>query len=206
MPFGARMTDPRVFRDLGLVITDGFLETSLCSRLSEFARSRAVEPAQVSYKGKLLVDKRFRCARWLDLSEDLLKEVETPLSTLVPPLAETFKVSLSSYQRPHLIRYGIGDFHGIHADSVVDEKAKRRPASEVSCIIFLNSCAGANTKDGFSGGELAFYCLTDRPTLKDYRMLLNPERGRMVAFQSQIYHEVLPVSRGERYTLATWFS
>jgi predicted 2-oxoglutarate/Fe(II)-dependent dioxygenase YbiX len=200
------MTDPQVFRDLGLVVTDEFLEEPLCSRLSGFARSHAVEPAQVSYRGKVMVDERSRRARWLDVSEDLLKEVETKLSALIPALAKRFKVPLSSYQRPHLIRYSIGDFHGIHVDSAGDMDTRRAPASKVSCVVFLNEGTTAGTKGGFRGGELAFYCLTARPTLEDYRMLLKPQRGRMVAFGSGTYHEVLPVCDGERYTLATWFS
>ena len=57
-----------------------------------------------------------------------------------------------------------------------------------------------------AGGSLTFYGLMKAPGMEKAGMPLAPEAGLLVAFRSDIMHEVNPVTRGERYTLVSWFA
>jgi len=83
-----------------------------------------------------------------------------------------------------LLRYSEGCFYRQHTDSFL-----HNPRS-VSCSFILN--------DDFEGGEFAFF---DRE-LK-YRL----EKGDAIMFPSNFMypHEVMPVTKGTRYSIVTWF-
>ena len=52
--------------------------------------------------------------------------------------------------------------------------------------------------DSYTGGTLNFYDQT-----KEFG--LEGETGLLVAFTSDTFHEVIPVTSGERFTIITWF-
>jgi predicted 2-oxoglutarate/Fe(II)-dependent dioxygenase YbiX len=83
-----------------------------------------------------------------------------------------------------LLRYGEGCFYTEHTDSF-----KARPRA-VSCSFMLN--------DDFEGGEFAFF----NKELK-YKL----DKGDALLFPSNFMypHEVLPVTKGTRYSIITWF-
>jgi predicted 2-oxoglutarate/Fe(II)-dependent dioxygenase YbiX len=83
-----------------------------------------------------------------------------------------------------LLRYKEGCFYTEHTDSF-----KARPRA-VSCSFILN--------DDFEGGEFAFF----NKELK-YKL----EKGDALLFPSNFMypHEVLPVTKGTRYSIITWF-
>ena len=89
------------------------------------------------------------------------------------------------------MRYEKGDFFVRHQDGNThqldfDHLRVRR----ISIIVFLN--------DSFSGGRLNFY----DPTTA---FALVGETGLLVAFKADTFHEVLPVTSGERFTIVSWF-
>lgn len=83
-----------------------------------------------------------------------------------------------------LLKYPEGCFYIEHTDSF-----KARPRA-VSCSFILN--------DDFEGGEFAFF----NKELK-YRL----EKGDALLFPSNFMypHEVMPVTKGTRYSIITWF-
>ena len=64
-------------------------------------------------------------------------------------------------------------------------------------VLFLN--------DDYTGGALTLYGLVDDPKWRDYGFAVAPAPGLLVAFPSDMLHEVTPVIAGERCTVANWF-
>jgi Rps23 Pro-64 3,4-dihydroxylase Tpa1-like proline 4-hydroxylase len=83
-----------------------------------------------------------------------------------------------------LLRYKEGQFYTQHTDS-----CKARPRA-VSCSFALN--------DDYEGGEWSFF---------DREMVIKAPKGSAVLFPSNfIYpHEIMPVTKGVRYSVITWF-
>jgi hypothetical protein len=86
--------------------------------------------------------------------------------------------------RLRLYRYGPGERHGAHWDTVVELAGGVR--SLVTLVFYLN--------DGFEGGE------TDFPELGTR---IVPKTGRALMFQHRVLHEAMAVVRGEKYVLRT---
>lgn len=83
-----------------------------------------------------------------------------------------------------LLRYKEGEFYGRHCDDVTQQHRV------VSGLIYLN--------DDYEGGELNF---------PDFDLKIKPEAGAVVLFPSNfVYvHESLPVTKGTKYCVTTWF-
>jgi hypothetical protein len=83
-----------------------------------------------------------------------------------------------------LLKYPEGCFYIQHVDSF-----KARPRS-VSCSFILN--------DDFEGGEFAFF---------DRELKYKLEKGDAIMFPSNFMypHEIMPVTKGTRYSIITWF-
>jgi predicted 2-oxoglutarate/Fe(II)-dependent dioxygenase YbiX len=83
-----------------------------------------------------------------------------------------------------LLKYGEGCFYTEHTDSF-----KARPRS-VSCSFILN--------DDFEGGEFAFF---------NKKLKYKLDKGDALLFPSNFMypHEIMPVTKGIRYSIVTWF-
>jgi predicted 2-oxoglutarate/Fe(II)-dependent dioxygenase YbiX len=83
-----------------------------------------------------------------------------------------------------LLRYKEGQFYTQHTDSF-----KARPRA-VSCSFALN--------DDYEGGEWGFF---------DREMVIKAPKGSAVLFPSNFMypHEIMPVTKGTRYSVITWF-
>lgn len=83
-----------------------------------------------------------------------------------------------------LLRYETGQFYTQHTDSFKD-----RPRA-VSCSFALN--------DDYEGGQFAFF---------DREISVKAAKGSAVLFPSNFMypHEILPVTKGTRYSIITWF-
>jgi SM-20-related protein len=124
-------------------------------------------------------------------SNETISQMWNRLFQQKPLLEEHFGQSLTDCERPQFLRYEKGDFFVRHQDGNTkqldfDHLRIRR----ISIVVFLNDC--------FSGGALKFY---DDPTTFD----LLGETGLLVAFRADLFHEVSPITAGERFTMITWF-
>jgi predicted 2-oxoglutarate/Fe(II)-dependent dioxygenase YbiX len=72
-------------------------------------------------------------------------------------------------------------------------------------VVFLNQESDDSNEDGYSGGSLTFYGLMEGAENSSIGFRLIGEEGLLVAFPSSIVHEVTPVTRGARYTIASWY-
>lgn len=83
-----------------------------------------------------------------------------------------------------LLKYNEGNFYIQHTDSFLEQPRT------VSCSFVLN--------DDFEGGEFAFF---------DRELKYKLEKGDALMFPSNFMypHEVMPVTKGTRYSIVTWF-
>lgn len=86
--------------------------------------------------------------------------------------------------RLRLYRYGPGERHGAHWDTVVEFEGGVQ--SLVTFVVYLN--------EGFQGG------VTDFPELGQK---IEPRRGRALLFQHRILHIATEVTAGEKFVLRT---
>lgn len=82
-----------------------------------------------------------------------------------------------------LLRYNVGGFYRLHTDSF------KRVPRELTFTFTLN--------EDFEGGEWSFFC---------GRKILKPPKGSVVAFPSNFMfpHEIMPITKGTRYSIVTW--
>jgi Rps23 Pro-64 3,4-dihydroxylase Tpa1-like proline 4-hydroxylase len=83
-----------------------------------------------------------------------------------------------------LLRYTKGQFYKQHIDSF------KEVPRHVSCSFALN--------DNYEGGEFAFF---------DREIIIKAPKGSALMFPSNFMypHEIIPVTKGIRYSIITWF-
>jgi SM-20-related protein len=194
------------FQQLGLFILPRFLDTDCCA---EFFRQMAAAPAEkalvVEPRGEERLD---LLSRKVD-SSILPKEITAPLKQrlleIQPALEEHFGMRLAGCESPEYLMYHPGDFFKPHRDgggSEVNDDIRRR---RVSVVIFLNRESPEPAEDTYGEGHLTFYGLMEGPQWEKCAFPLSAEPGLLVAFPSDKWHEVKPVSHGRRFTVVTWF-
>jgi predicted 2-oxoglutarate/Fe(II)-dependent dioxygenase YbiX len=144
-----------------------------------------------------VVDKNIRSARTINMSlpEEIAKnekirlELDKRMFECANRVIEHYKskfpdsviVEDSGYQ---LLKYEKGEFYKQHTDHF-----KTHPRT-VSCSFALN--------DNYEGGEFAFF---------DRKKVVKMKKGSAILFPSNFMypHEIIPVTKGTRYSIITWF-
>ncbi len=93
-----------------------------------------------------------------------------------------FPVSMAP---PMMTRYKPGMKYGAHADAAYIQLPGATIRSDLSCTIFLND------PGDYDGGELSI-------SLGDGRLSFKLKPGEAVVYPSDTFHQVIPVTRGER--------
>lgn len=112
-------------------------------------------------------------------AQSLLARIDQRIPSRLSGLAR-----VGANPRLRLYRYGEGEKHSAHWDTVVE--FERGARSLLTLVFYLN--------DGFSGGETVFQELDARIT---------PKRGRALVFQHRVLHTATTVQRGEKFVLRT---
>jgi SM-20-related protein len=194
------------FRSLGLFVAKDFFDGSWCEHLRLEASSGSKSHATVVNKSLERLDEGVRKTKWVEVSTPTISTVKARLLAVKPRLESHFNVKLAGCEEPQFLAYKAGDFFRLHQDNADDPEAfayiRER---QVSAVIFLNSEAEALGPESYYGGALTFYGLIDDPRWKTYGFPLVGERGLLIAFRSDILHEVAVVTQGERYSIVSWF-
>lgn len=119
--------------------------------------------------------------------------IASKLADVKPRIERHFNVTLGDCEEPQFLRYTTGDYFVAHQDGntpllLLDQQQQRL----ISIVIFLSE------RDAYDGGELVMHARMERHAV-------DARAGSLVAFRAETTHEVTPVTRGERYTIATWF-
>lgn len=180
----------------GILIRHAVLTGQECAHAVAAMRTSPSDPAAIYAHAADTVDDRIRRSRSVEPPAALHASVDELFVGLRPELERHFDIPLRGHEIPHYLLYNAGDFFAAHRDrpsSDASDLATRR----VSVVIFLN--------DDFRGGELRFFGLLDGPPWDAIGFPCPAEAGLLVAFRSDVLHEVAPVTSGVRGTIATWF-
>ncbi len=146
-------------------------------------------------------DVAMRKTKVLNPTVDMTFELHNQLSSILPEMENRFATKLGAVEALQFLQYRAGDFYAPHFDS---PQENTMPAAirtrAVSVVIFVNS------PEGYEGGELILYsALGAKEQSQACGFLVQAQNGLLVAFRSNLLHEVKPVIRGIRYVIASWF-
>lgn len=174
---------------------DNIVPTSLCdSILEHYINAEDWEPTLVG-SGDLRKESR-NCSGILMSDPNIIeknfairKNIDIELHKFVLQAANQYKDIFSNFHADidtgyQLLRYTEGQFYTQHTDSYSKEQRS------VSCSITLN--------EDYEGGEFAFF---------DRELIFYPGKGSALLFPSNFMfpHEVMPVTKGTRYSIVTWY-
>jgi SM-20-related protein len=185
-----------LLRRLGVFAEPGFLDVATCQAACAEMVAAEGEPGVLLVGTHTSVDVRKK--RLIDTHPSAASSalVEHRLAAMTSALNRHFGVTLTGSEGVHFYRYGVGDFFATHRDVYQDDQPfghQRR----VSIVLFLNDPAGrAGVR--YEGGSLVLYDLMGEGRGAGYGISVPPEAGLLVAFRSELRHEVTPVTAGTR--------
>ena len=122
-------------------------------------------------------------------NQNLRKEIDDELYSVVSKIfvelnKEYSEISISTDSGYELLKYEKGGFYAQHTDNCIEIPRT------ISCSLCLN--------DDYDGGEFAFF---------DRKLKHKIKKGSAIVFPSNFMypHEILPVTKGTRYSIITWF-
>ena len=200
------MSHLSLFSRLGLFVAREFLDQQSCKTI-RLEMNRGVKSRAEILKGESagIIDEGFRKTTVVEVSKNQVSYISERLRMLMPQLASHFQVPISMMEEPQFLRYQKGFFYRPHFDGSGKESHLEVDRRLISVVIFLNSQSDIHTTETFAGGSLAFYGLINDNGWRDYGFPLNGEEGLLVAFRADTVHEVTPILRGKRYTIAAWY-
>lgn len=148
----------------------------------------------VNISDQIVINRNYEARSLLD------KEVFDCVSNGIREYSKLYRnIRITTDTGYNLLRYRAGDYYKEHVDSFNEKQITQNELGElsvlgcreISCVIQLN--------DNFEGGGLSFFGDTYRIPVKT---------GSVVYFPSSFMypHQALPVTKGLRYTIVTWFS
>lgn len=159
-----------------------------CVRVRE-AMDRGHASCAEIYAAGYRVDDVARRALEVEVDETIIDEVQRALDSIRAQVAQFFGTRLSGEEGPGFVRYERGGFYRTHRDVAPGNEEFPRC---ISVVVFLTT-AGVE----FEGGALRLYGRRTREIV--------PRAGTLVAFPSDVAHEVLPVTAGVRDAIVDWF-
>jgi SM-20-related protein len=175
-----------------LFLLRNFLDTESCASLRAELALAPTTQAPVYIQGtEGTIHETIRKTTSMHPARETFSQIHERLLSQKSALEDHFGTSLTDCEPPQFLRYEKGDFFVRHQDGNDHQNDfNHLRIRRISIVVFLN--------DSFTGGSLTFY---DQTTT----FALMGETGLLVAFKSDTFHEVLPVTSGERFTFVSWF-
>jgi predicted 2-oxoglutarate/Fe(II)-dependent dioxygenase YbiX len=177
-----------------IIVLDDILPHSVCDKiLDEYAQTDEWVQTQIGSG----INTNIRSATTIQMSADfvvsrnaeLRREIDADVFAGASKAIQAYNANFehcrieedSGYE---LLRYETGQFYTQHTDSF-----KARPRA-VSCSFSLN--------DDYEGGEFGFF---------DRELVIKAPKGGAILFPSNFMypHEIMSVTKGNRYSIITWF-
>ena len=195
------------FAPFGLLAEPGFLEPDLCAQIrQEMASAGEVAATVRGTDRSYAVDQQSRKTNWAEVSDKTSSLVMDRLISLREKVGDVFGIEVSGVQQPQFLRYREGDFFAAHQDRGSDMKgAEFARQRQVSAVIFLNDETSEDRPDTYEGGALTLFGLFDSDDDRNVGLPVEGEAGALIGFPSEMLHEVTPITRGERFTVVSWF-
>jgi SM-20-related protein len=187
-----------------LLIERDFLDAATCARVVAEMREARSAPATVYGRAGACaagaLDERVRRTTRVHPSAETGALVSRLLLERLGACESHFGVRLGELEEPQFLRYEEGGHFVAHQDGNTGLLRSERESRRVSVVVFLNAQADAPAAGAYRGGSLVFH-----PRGAGERLSLSGEAGTLVAFRAETTHEVTPVTRGERFTIACWY-
>lgn len=199
------MTKPDTDAAFDLHVAANFFDAETCREIIAGLRRSPVGAATVYGQGESgSVHERVRKTERFRPAQQIVERVRQRLLDYRGEVGEHFGISLADCEEPQFLRYRVGDFFVAHQDGNtgllrLDSEQSRK----VSIVIFLNRQSEVPEADAYCGGSLVF---SDWHPSREHRKFRFPgEAGMLVAFRAETTHEVIPVTHGERFSIASWY-
>ena len=150
-----------------------------------------------------VLDEEARTVLTVNVDSQVNKRVRKKIWALKGEIETHFGVQISGGHGPVFLRYEVGAFYKPHKDTSADARPDIVPR-KVSIVIFLNSFSKEPVENCFGGGALTFYGLLKEPEWEKCAFPLEAEAGLLIAFPSDMLHEVQPVTFGRRFSIVAW--
>ena len=200
------MPPPFFFQKLGLFVLTDFLNSQdrneLCRQLTAAPSEKAIV---IGLNGARILNLDSRNVDICHVSKESSALARQRLLEIKPDLEEHFGVRLADCEEPQFLNYDLGNYFKLHQDIGGYESKHAIRHRSVSVVIFLNRESEEPAEDAYGGGELTFYGLMEGPQWEKLPFPLKAEPGLLIAFPSDKWHEVKPVTHGRRLTVVTWF-
>lgn len=199
------MTTPEAAPRFNLYLIKDFLDARLCDEIINELGRAPEDLATVYGLGEGgAVDERVRKATRLLPSVETVERVNQRLVSVRERVGAHFGIPLNSCEDPQFLRYRVGDFFVAHQDGNTGLLLSEREQSrKTSLVIFLNRQSETSEAGSYGGGSLVFSEWRPGRILGQYS--LTGEAGMLVAFPAETTHEVVPITRGERYSIVSWY-
>jgi predicted 2-oxoglutarate/Fe(II)-dependent dioxygenase YbiX len=199
------MIAPEVTAIFNLYQVKDFLDARTCGEIiAELCRSPEMPATTYGRSESGVVDVTTRKVARVNPSQVTIERVSKLLSEQREEVGVHFGLPLGDIETPQFLRYQVGDFFVAHQDGNTGMlRLDREMSRKISVIIFLNGQSETPEADTYDGGSLVFS--EWRPGRKRGELRLSGETGMLVAFPSDLTHEVQAVTRGERYSIVSWY-
>ena len=194
------MSAPNPATDFNLFLLPNFLDAEECASLRAELTEAPTTQAPVYIEGtEGTIHETIRKTTSMHPAAETFWRIHARMLQQKPALEQHFGVTLTDCEPPQFLRYQQGDFFVRHQDGNThqldfDHLRVRR----ISIVIFLNHFSAEPAPECYSGGLLNFYDSNNTFGLQG-------ETGLLVAFTADTFHEVSPVTSGERFTIISWF-
>ena len=118
-------------------------------------------------------------------------------------LEKRFAITVSTLEDPQFLHYREGDFFVAHQDGNTGMLRLDTELRRISLVLFLSRETQTPEPDAHCGGSFLFSSF--RPGEADGHFHAIGRPGTLLAFRSEMTHEVTPVTHGERYSIVSWF-
>lgn len=181
-----------------LQIYQNFLTPAGRQALIEYSQASELIPAPVYQEAVPGVTSR-KTSEVL-VPTEFRAQLGAALIAQLPFLNKAFKRQASTIQMMQVLRYDVGDYFRPHRDwgPELEGVTYRRL---ISFVIFINT--PDDPQLSYSGGELVFHL--PQPNGSTLGLAIQPEPGLLIAFDTDLLHEVRPLLTGVRLSVAGWF-
>lgn len=188
-----------------LLLTHNFLDDIRCQEIIQEADAGESNPATIyGYGEPGYVHDQVRRAARLKLPSTTTEFINYRLMEHRSTIEQHFSIALNDCEEPQFLRYDVGDFFVAHQDGNTGLlRIRSDEERKVSVVIFLNAQSEEADSGTYSGGSLKFSDYRAEPQYSEFELPVNP--GMLVAFRSELTHEVTPVTRGKRYSIVSWY-
>ena len=188
-----------------LYLAPAFFDAKACAELiAELAASPQGPATVYGLAAGGAVDERVRKVARVTPSAQTMDKVRQQLMAAAPAVGAHFGLTLRTCEEPQFLRYEVGSFFVAHQDGNTGLlRSEAEQARKASVVIFLNPQSDDEAPGSFAGGSLLFTEWRADRTRGQYSW--DAQTGTLVAFTPETTHEVTPVTRGERYSIASWY-